>query len=171
MRNEPFTIVVDTREQRPLDFRPYEQYGVTVERAALKAGDYSVKGLENQVFVERKSLEDLVGTLSQGRDRFMREIYNRAMFASLRLLVVEAPWSAVSRPYGFSAMNPECVVDTVCALAEAPTYIQHYMSASRDALSWYVYTRLYNFIRRTRHGASGTYAAIFSSEAADIGIC
>jgi ERCC4-type nuclease len=68
-------IVVDTREQTPLV--PWRRarkgddpalvtsgaYCLPTVRAALKAGDYSVEGLEHVVAVERKSIADLYGTL------------------------------------------------------------------------------------------------------------
>lgn len=73
-------IVVDTREQRPLspwrapkkgdaadcvvvgaDQRP--RFVIPVVREKLDVGDYSIKGLETAVFVERKSIADLYGSL------------------------------------------------------------------------------------------------------------
>ena len=39
----------------------------------LKAGDYTIAGLEDVVVVERKSIKDLFGTLGQHRDRFEAE--------------------------------------------------------------------------------------------------
>ena len=80
MAEDGFTIIEDRREQRPLDFSPFAQYGVKVERAALRTGDYTVKGLRRQVVIERKSLQDCVSTLTHGRERFTREIYDRAAF-------------------------------------------------------------------------------------------
>ena len=62
-------ILIDTREQLPLDFARYE---VDVERATLATADYSLQGLETIVGVERKSESDLLGSLTQGRDRFER---------------------------------------------------------------------------------------------------
>ena len=64
-------VVVDTREQEPYTFDPAR---VEVIRRALPAGDYSLLGLENSVAVERKSIEDFVGTVIRGRERFAREL-------------------------------------------------------------------------------------------------
>lgn len=61
-------IIVDTREQCPLDFRRWPD--VAVEVAGLPSGDYALKGLETLAACERKSIDDLVGSLSAGRDRF-----------------------------------------------------------------------------------------------------
>lgn len=65
-------IIVDSREQLPLDFSVYPD--VEIERAGLKTGDYSLKGYENQITIERKSLSDFVGCCGNGRDRFKREL-------------------------------------------------------------------------------------------------
>ena len=54
------TIVVDTREQEPYGFNPDL---VRPVRRALPAGDYSVAGLEETIAVERKTLDDFVGTV------------------------------------------------------------------------------------------------------------
>lgn len=66
-KQPPFTLVVDTREQRPFGFE-----GFAVQRGTLKAGDYSLLGYEHLVAVERKSLDDCWGSMSTGRARFSR---------------------------------------------------------------------------------------------------
>ena len=74
MRSNPsepdrITVVVDTREQEPYHFDPES---VTATRRALPAGDYSLERWEDQVAVERKTLEDLVGTVIRSRKRFRK---------------------------------------------------------------------------------------------------
>jgi len=54
------TIIVDTREQNPLDFSRFNGWIERVEKRALKLGDYSIAGLEDICVVERKDLPDLV---------------------------------------------------------------------------------------------------------------
>ena len=56
-------ILCDTREQSPYTFDRYQ--GVTVERAALQTCDYSLAGLHDHIGLERKSLDDLTGTLTK----------------------------------------------------------------------------------------------------------
>jgi len=67
----PATIIIDTREQEPYSFDP--RLSATVRRA-LKAGDYSLGGLEDQVAVERKTLNDFVSTVIHSRTRFREEL-------------------------------------------------------------------------------------------------
>lgn len=68
--NDVPVLLVDTREQKPLQF----SY-LPAEPATLYTGDYSVRGLEEVFAVERKSLADLAGSLTRERDRFMREMH------------------------------------------------------------------------------------------------
>ena len=83
----PLRIVVDSREQAPFTFSGLP---VEVEVAALEAGDYSVRGFERKVAVERKELGDLVGCLSVERERFERELA-RLRGYDAAAVVVEAP--------------------------------------------------------------------------------
>lgn len=64
------TVLVDSREQRPLVFSDC----VKVCVSGLVTGDYSLAGFEGRVTVERKSLDDLVGCCTQERSRFVREL-------------------------------------------------------------------------------------------------
>ena len=80
-------IVVDTREQEPWGF-----CNVPTERGTLDTGDYSVRGLEHLVAVERKSLPDLLGCVGRERDRFKREL-QRLRGYRFRLLVIEASYA------------------------------------------------------------------------------
>lgn len=64
--SEPI-VVVDTRE-----WLPYQFAGSI--RRKLAAGDYSLDGFTTEVAVERKTLEDLFGTVGRGRRRFLAEL-------------------------------------------------------------------------------------------------
>jgi ERCC4-type nuclease len=80
------TIVVDSREQCPLVFEHLPS-----ERGTLQSGDYSIFGLEHDFAVERKSISDLCGSLTRGRERFERELHRLRGFAFARVLVVGSP--------------------------------------------------------------------------------
>jgi DNA excision repair protein ERCC-4 len=73
-------IVIDTREQDPLPVR-------NAEVGTLYTGDYSVKGLEDHVAIERKSVSDLTGSLvnkkkNRDDDKPDEEKDNRKRFAN-----------------------------------------------------------------------------------------
>jgi DNA excision repair protein ERCC-4 len=81
--------IIDSREQAPLDLEP-----LTTITATLTTGDYSVRGLEHVVAIERKSLADLVGCVGGDRERFEREV-QRLLAYPVRILVVESSWEAI----------------------------------------------------------------------------
>lgn len=74
-------IIQDTREQRPLSL------DCKIIRSALLFGDYTCKNSYNKIFIERKSMCDLAGTLSGGYERFQREI-ERSLEISANLIVL-----------------------------------------------------------------------------------
>lgn len=76
-------LIVDTREQTPLTFPHLEAV-----RGTLATGDYSIAGMEGAFMVERKSVQDLVGSLTQGRERFFRELARMRAAQCARLLIV-----------------------------------------------------------------------------------
>jgi ERCC4 domain len=87
------TIVVDTRERYPYRFT---QQGAETVRATVPAGDYAVQTTDGAVLaaVERKSLENLAATLSDGTLAFQMQ---RLAELPLAAVVVEARYSALYR--------------------------------------------------------------------------
>src|ERR1700693_2784685 len=57
-------LLVDTREQNPLDCSRFAGWFAGIEKRALALGDYSIAGLEDVCVVERKDLADLVHSLT-----------------------------------------------------------------------------------------------------------
>lgn len=84
-----FTAIVDTREQTPSDLGE-----IPWESGSLCTGDYSIKGLEKYIRIERKSLQDLVMCVGRERDRFEREITRLKGFQHKSILV-EADYSEI----------------------------------------------------------------------------
>jgi DNA excision repair protein ERCC-4 len=79
-------IIVDTREQDPLPIRTGP-----VERGTLSSGDYSFAGGDHLFAVERKTIADLVQSLTSGRERFTRELERLRGYRFARLLVIGTP--------------------------------------------------------------------------------
>ena len=106
--------IVDSREQCPFTFEHERYAGTDVETGTLDTGDYSLAGLTDRVAVERKSLPDLVGCLSQGRERFEREL-QRAAALDAFVVVVEAAWADLTAGKYRSQMNPHSACQSVLA--------------------------------------------------------
>jgi hypothetical protein len=101
-------ILVDSHERYPWTFSKQQ---AATRRQALAAGDYAV-AVDGQVVaaVERKSLVDLVGTLTGGKLRYLLAELATVPRAAL---VVEDRWSAV---FKLERVRPSVVAD---GLAEA----------------------------------------------------
>jgi len=86
-------IVCDTREKTPLKFRK-SKHLEGVERQTLKTGDYSIKGFEELVALERKNPLDLFGSLGKGHKRFKKEL-GRALEMDYFAIIIEAPFNVI----------------------------------------------------------------------------
>lgn len=78
-----FNILIDKREQLPLNFK-YKTLSTT-----LNFGDYTSSSNFNNTFIERKSINDLIGTLSKGYERFGRELERAKEFNANIVVLVE----------------------------------------------------------------------------------
>lgn len=130
------TIIEDTREQLPLEITrfPVERGGIQFQpgeprqrsedfkypEKGLPVGDYSLKGFHNfknpGIIIERKSLDDLCGSLGKGRERFLQEVEKMRAFR-FRALVIEATESQVDLHEYRSLIEPASVFGTLDALA------------------------------------------------------
>ena len=107
LKPESITAIVDTREQLPLDLSP-----LAVEIGTLTTGDYSLKGLESVVAIERKSLGDLLSCCGSSRERFDREV-QRLLAYPVRTLVVESTWAEIERGEWQSKLSPAAVMGSL----------------------------------------------------------
>ncbi len=111
-RAERVAIVIDTREQEPYAFDPAV---VTAVRQALPAGDYSLPGYESCIAVERKSLEDFVGSVIAARARFGRELRTLAEY-DLGCVVVEGSLEDVLARRYRSGAHPNAVLGATLSI-------------------------------------------------------
>ena len=109
LTEEQITILIDSREQAPFAFP-----GMSTETATLRAGDYSVHGLENDVAVERKSLPDLLACIGRERERFEAELVRLRGYGS-RCVVVEGAWATLEAGDYRSQVSPAAVCGTLAA--------------------------------------------------------
>lgn len=109
--NDSLVILVDSREQAPLVFGP----GVAVEVVGLPEGDYSARGLEGIAAIERKSLSDLIGSLTFERERFEAEIERLASYA-FRCVVVEGDLDDLIEWRYRSRANPSSIVGSIASM-------------------------------------------------------
>lgn len=123
----PFIVVYDRQERRggwrftglhgdaKQKYRPIV---VRTEEKHLKTGDYSIKGFEELLTVERKSSDDFVQTFAQGRARFEREHERMAEMIAAggrACVVVEGDLGVIldELPLSGRRLLPESVMGTV----------------------------------------------------------
>jgi ERCC4-type nuclease len=137
------TVVIDTREKEPFEFKGLRNWIERTTRRKLDVGDYSIVGMERVLRLERKSLTDLITTLMQYRNRFFKECEGLARFRHSALLV-EATYEDVKSFYDAelcTQAHPNAVSGTLDAL-EARFGIpviytsQHRPLAEEKAASW-----------------------------------
>ena len=93
----PGIILVDTREQSPFPFTNIEPFDVIpTEYTCLRTGDYSIKGFESRITVERKSIPDLYSSIGADRERFEREMVRLAEF-EYAAVVIEGDSQAIAQ--------------------------------------------------------------------------
>ena len=111
--NLNLTILIDTREQLPLEFPGFETLTAT-----LQTGDYSVicdgQDLRDVVAIERKSLSDMLGCIGASRERFERELV-RLQAIRFHALVIECPMIRLVESNRFSTLTPRQVMGSLLA--------------------------------------------------------
>jgi len=125
MISDPFTLIIDTREQKPVlwdkEGDPWFK-DMFVKNGTLKTGDYSIEGMdkpdcEYSICIERKSLPDLFGSTGRGRGRLKKEFERMAGY-DYAAIVLEADLNTIFRdPPPITAMKAKAVYRTLIAFS------------------------------------------------------
>ncbi len=103
-------IKIDTREKNPYQFKTPSEVGT------LSTGDYSICGYEDQISIERKSICDLIGSITSGRNRFTREL-TRSRHLDQFHLVCEFSFDDIASGRYRSKASPESMVQSLIAFS------------------------------------------------------
>jgi ERCC4-type nuclease len=141
-------IICDTREQAPLDFSRWPD--VVVEVGGLPSGDYALKGLEIRAAVERKSIDDLAGSLTSGRERFEAEL-TRARGYDLFAIVAECTMQDVAQHRYRSKALPHALLQTLFAY-QARFKVPTIWAGSREGAAYAVHSLLSKYLAEARKG-------------------
>jgi ERCC4-type nuclease len=148
-------LLVDTREQNPLDCSRFAGWFAGIERKALKLGDYSIAGLEDVCVVERKDLADLVHSFTGERSVFVRRLRMMAGYPH-RLLVVTTGLSQVKSPYPHSGTDPNRIMQSlIAALAglQVPFLCTEGQDLGEELVASYLYqVHLYHWLETNGYG-------------------
>ena len=113
---ERLNIIIDTREQQPWAFGP----DVDCSIGTLRTGDYAIQG-DDHFAIERKSLDDFLGTIGSGWERFKRELdrMDKAEFIA-KIIIVESDFIHTC----FTIKNGQIVPPSHNHPCLAPAFIQ-----------------------------------------------
>ncbi len=140
-----FILIIDTREQSPL-FVGRLPKGLRIESATLKHGDYSIKGFEDKVCVERKEISDFLTYIGKDRNHTKSKLeLMKPMF--YKALIVEA--RDIFEIPGYSAIHPE-VIRAFLLSAEVRYGLHILIHPDRKYIEKWVLDRLvkvYNILR------------------------
>lgn len=131
--DKEYSIFIDTREQRPLVF------DCLTKKKSLKFGDYSCSNNSVCCNIERKSLGDLVGSMSKGFERFMKEV-NRSIESRKDLIVVVEKSLPKALDFSnsgdiFGKVSPEFIFHRIKALCQTFPSIQFLFVEDRNKSS------------------------------------
>lgn len=143
---EGFILVVDTREQDRLFKKPPR--GLVIVRDKLDAGDYSIKGFESSVAIERKNVMDLFGSLGKERDRFKKEIERLERYERV-WLVIEGSEEEVLSFQPYSQLHPNVVRASLASIEVRYHIGVYYARTKGDAERW-ILDRLLKFFKTKR---------------------
>lgn len=124
-------IIQDTREQKPIKFS-------NMEIKKLDYGDYTVlPPYYSNIFIERKSLVDLIGTLCpKNFERFKSELARAIEMGSYLIVIVEESFSQLLRmkdlKYVHSQASPDYILHKIRELMESSNMIQFLFLSNRQ---------------------------------------
>jgi ERCC4-type nuclease len=131
-------ILIDSREQQPLEFsHPYIE---KTERCALGVGDYAAvmkDGHRPKIFFERKTIPDLVGTMTTGYKRFREEIKRSKANGDELILIIEGTVTDILEGTSFSMVEGLQILRTVLSIYER-YQITHIFCRSRSEMATYI---------------------------------
>ena len=146
---EGFCLIVDTREQDPLFRKPPK--GLLIVRDTLRAGDYSCKGFNNNIAIERKGLNDFYGSIGNGRDRFKRELELLKGYQWAGLIIEAEESTVLSANSIYTQMHPNAIKQTIVSIELRYRINIYYAKCRADAERW-VLNRLMYFYTLKRKG-------------------
>lgn len=131
-------IIQDTREKQAVNL---DIYGYETVIAKLDVGDYSVEGMESQIFIERKaSTGELSNNLGKKKDVFFREL-ERAKDIPFKYIVCEFSYDDIlcfpenskipPAKRRFVRMNPGFIISSINKIQEKYDVV-FYFCGSKD---------------------------------------
>ena len=140
-------VLVDSREQLPYRFPEATE----TRRVALRVGDYSLQGLQEDVAIERKTLADLLGSITSGRERFIKELRQLRAYR-FAALVIETDWPTIEMKAYPQNIAPTAVMGSLMSFAIRYGVIP-VLAGDRAMAETITWRLLHNFARMVERDA------------------
>lgn len=148
MKIDDFTVIIDTREQQPWEFKNY-----AVANKKLDTGDYSIEGLENILCIERKkSASEFANNIVESRfkDVVMRLSQLKYSFLLLEfdledLLVYPIGSTVPKRMWNKIKISPAFLLKNIIELQINHNIIVYFCGDSSNAekMAEYILKKIY----------------------------
>lgn len=149
-----FALKIDTRERAPLFLGKRPLKGLSIVRDTLAVGDYSIKGCEDEIAIERKSLGDLYNCMGKDRKRFMVQM-DKLSKLFRKWLLIEGTEEETHTPQEYSTIHPNSVRGTLVSI-DVRYGIPIYFSPSKKNSERFILDRFKKFAllkEEKRHGS------------------
>ena len=152
---EDIIVLIDSREQKKWEFPD-----AATEIKALKTGDYSILGLEDKICLERKSLADMLGTLSLSKgnkphfDRFKRELI-RMKDIPHKYIIIESSPIRIWKGTRYSNMHPSTILSLLASISVE--FDVHIVFAETKSQAQYYAYKILNKVFRKYNGLSSVF--------------
>jgi hypothetical protein len=94
------TLVIDTREKTPFDYEGDDEFEAIIHEK-LDAGDYSLKGFEHLITIERKAnADELFNNFTKDKDRIFAE-FERLRNHKVKILMIEQSCEEICNPNNY----------------------------------------------------------------------
>ena len=120
-----FILIIDTREQKPLFVKSLPK-GLVVVRDTLKAGDYSVRGLEHLVFFERKEVPDAIRYVTTDHQHTIAKVKPYLHIPNRYLMIEGTEEDMFMNDNQFSTVHPEAIRNGLVAVEVRCGYRVYY---------------------------------------------
>ena len=155
MKEQDFTVIIDTREQQPWEFSNY-----AVANRKLDTGDYSIEGLEHLLCVERKkSVSEFANNIVESRfkDVVMRMSQLKYSFLLLEfdlqdILIYPVGSTVPKRMWNKIKISPAFLLKSILESQLNHNIIVYFCGNSHDAekLAEYIFKKIYYIEKNNR---------------------
>ena len=135
-------IIIDTREQIPLEFEP----DIETCAGTLRAGDYSLAGFTEAVAIERKELGDFIACCGQERERFKAELQRLKAYEA-RAIVIEADMGQIIQRAYRSRIKPESVMGSMASWT-LRYQVPFILAGDRDGATRFIVAMFRNYLNQ-----------------------